>query len=201
MSAVQRIRFSDPGQAWVPWDLDRAFEDDRLARAVSEFEPVPTPAGWAAARWLREDALAYHGFAVTYLALVNLKVHGFYAMCASEVEIPEDQREELGLPSRRLPVALLVWLARSAHGEVSGLELLAHAKMRAELVARVQGLAALAVDPFDEATATLWQAPPFDFLPAEVSKDGSRRLWMPLPGRAGGPSSSVRLDDHRQPSK
>src|ERR1043165_5538122 len=199
MCAVQRIRFSDRGKAGVPWDLDRAFEDDRLARAVSEFEPVPNPAGWAAARGLREEALAYHGVAVTYLALVNLKVHGFYAMCASEVEVPEDQRQELGLPSRRLPVALLVWLARSADGEVSGRELLAHAKMRAELVARVQGLAGLAVDPFDEATAALWQAPPFDFLPTEASRDGSHRLWMPLPGRVGGPAAATRLDDYRQP--
>jgi hypothetical protein len=191
MSSLQRIRFADSGQAWTLWDPRRAFEDDRLARAVGEFDPVPNPAGRAAARWLREDALAYDGFAVTYLALVNLKVHGFYAMCAGEVEVPEDQRRDLRLPNRRLPVAHLVWLARRVDGDLSGLELLAHAERRAELAAQVQGLAGLAVDPFDADTDAMWQAPPFDFMSTETnsqfmptsskSEAGSKRLWKPLP--------------------
>ena len=193
MGAVRRIRFTDTGQAWVPWDIARAFEDDRLARAVSEFEPVPNPAGWAAAQWLREDSLAYHGFAVTYLALVNLNVKGFYAMCAGEIEVREKERRELALPTNRLPVAQLVWLARSADGELSGLELLAHAQKRAELVAQVQGLAGLAVDPFDEVTADIWQSPPYDFMPTETG-----RLWSPLPGRASNHSMTVTLDDYRR---
>jgi hypothetical protein len=184
MTESQKTRLADVGQVWIPWDPDSAFGDERLARAVSEFEPVATPAGRAAARWLKEDALANHGLTVTYLALVDLRVEGFYAMCAGEVELPTSQRRALGLSHPRQGVALVVWLARRQNGLLSGLELLAHASRRARLVSDIQGLAGLAVDPFDEDTAEVWRAPPYEFLKSNTTlPNGNKRLWRPLAGR------------------
>lgn len=181
MSEIRRTRFADIGQSWVPWDPERAFGDERLARAVSEFEPVPSPAGWAAERWLKEDALANHGLTVTYLALVGLRVEGFYAMCAGEVELPSEQRNELGFAHPRQGVALVVWLARREGGRISGEELLAHAYFRAKLVAQLHGLAGIAVDPFDVATEGVWRSPPYEFMRSRTKlPNGLRRLWAPL---------------------
>ena len=178
---TQIPRFADIGQLWVPWDPDRAFGDERLAKAVSEFEPVPAPAGWAAARWLKEDALANHGLTVTYLALIGLRVEGFYAMCAGEIELASDQRKTLGYDHPRQGVALVVWLARRNDGRLSGLELLAHAFVRAKLVAELQGLAGIAVDPFDAETAAVWRAAPYRFLKTRTTlPNGLKRLWRPL---------------------
>lgn len=181
MMEAQRTRFSDVGQVWIPWDPERAFGDERLARAVSEFEPVSTPAGRAAALWLREDALANHGLTITYLALVGLRVEGFYAMCAGEVELPTSQRKAFGLSHPHQGVALVVWLARREGGQLSGPEILAHAFMRARLVASLQGLAGIAVDPFDTATAEVWRSPPYEFLKSQTTlPNGLKRLWRPL---------------------
>lgn len=181
MSDNQWTRFADVGQIWVPWDPETAFGDERLARAVSEFEPVPNPAGWAAARWLREDSLASYGVTVTYLVLVGMRVEGFYAMCAGEVELPTKQRRDLGLSHPRQGVALIVWLARCEGSRLSGQEILAHAFMRAKYVARIQGLAGIAVDPFDAETAAVWRAEPYEFLKSQTKLPNDlKRLWRPL---------------------
>ena len=178
---IQSTRLRDFGQVWVPWEPDRAFEDERLARAVSEFEPVPCPAGWAAARWLKEDALANHGLTMTYVVLLNMRVEGFYSMCAGEIVVSTRHRRAYGFRHPRQGVALLVWLAKSESARLSGKELLAHAFVRARFAARIQGLAGIALDPFDEETASVWRAEPYEFLKSETKlPHGAKRLWRPL---------------------
>jgi hypothetical protein len=183
-ASVPITQIPDVGQSWFAWDPDTAIHDERLDRAVSEFEPVPCAAGWAAARWLKEDSLASHGLTVTYLAVVDMRVEGFYALCAAEVEISSRQRAGLRLQHPRQGVALAVWLARRTGGRLSGLALIAHALARAEAVAELQGLCGLALDPYDEETAVVWRSAPYRFLPSRTTcANGLARLWKPLPSR------------------
>src|SRR5215213_9821638 len=105
-------RLRDLGQSWVQWDPERAFSDPRLAQAVSAFEPVPVPAGQAAAAWLREDALANHGMTVTYLMLLEFRVHGFYAIRGAEVQLSTRDQHRVQAKHPRQAAALVVWVAR-----------------------------------------------------------------------------------------
>lgn len=181
MPEIQRTRLADLGQVWIPWDPEQAFADERLARAVSEFEAVPCPAGWAAERWLKEDALANHGLTLTYVALLNMRVEGFYTMRAGDVVVSTSHQKTFALPHPRQGVALLVWLAKCGTARLSGLELLAHALERARAVARLQGIAGIALDPFDAASGAVWRRPPYEFMKSETKlPNGLKRLWKPL---------------------
>jgi hypothetical protein len=110
-----------------------------------------------------------------------MRVEGFYAMCAGEILASTRHQRTYGFRHPRQGVALLVWLAKSESARLSGRELLAHAFVRARFAARIQGLAGIALDPFDEATAAVWRAEPYEFLKSETKlPHGAKRLWRPL---------------------
>jgi hypothetical protein len=135
---------------------------------------------------LTEDALANHGLTVTYVALIDMRVEGFYAMCAGEITLSGGQQKAFAFAGPRHGVALLVWVAKRNHARLTGLELLAHAYARAQLVAKTQGLAGIALDPFDRETSDIWQSAPYNFRTSEtILHNGLRRLWRPMSGAQG----------------
>jgi hypothetical protein len=79
----------DQGERWVRWVPDVEHQDPALARQVGAFEPVDTPAGQAAARWLKEKALINHPSTVTRLLLRDERVEGFYAICSAQVRLSQ----------------------------------------------------------------------------------------------------------------
>jgi len=172
------------GENWVRWNPAAAERHPELVEAIERFDPGSRPAAQASADWLREHGLA--GESVPNLLVEDADLLGFYALTAGEVELNSRHRERLGLGHPTQGAVLVTQMAKSARHEVDGGRLLRDAiGIAGELAERI-GASVLAVDPFDQETAELWQQrfklrPSRTVVPGhEDPQDGLRRLYLPL---------------------
>jgi hypothetical protein len=174
----------DVGQVWVRWTPEAA-EDPVLAAAVADFKAKGnSEAARAATAWLKERSLPNYRTTVTWLMLNEAEdfVEGYYSLASSQVELRTDHRKALGPTEYPIqPAALITWIAKDGRAGISGKQLLAHAVAVAARVARLQGVVAIVLDPFDDGTAKIWKAAPYNFKTSLTrSADGRRRLWRHL---------------------
>jgi hypothetical protein len=107
----------------------------------------------------------------------------FCALASSSVPLTRRQRAEVGSAYRATPATLVAWAAKAVDAGVDGQVLLSHAAAIAVAVRQLQATCVLALDPFDEDVAELWEerygfkpvAPPL-----EVGAAASDRLWLSL---------------------
>ncbi len=116
-------------------------------------------------------------------ALSHGKITGIYALCAAQVALSADARDQLGgVHYRTQPAILLAQFARASDTPGIGGEMLEHAAA-AQLALRCVGATVLVVDPFDEATDTYWREH-WGLTPSEQGVPGNRglkRLWAVIP--------------------
>jgi hypothetical protein len=179
-------QIEERGEHWFRWKplyAESAAYDD-ISEAIQAFEPVETPAGHAAAKWLKESALDDYPSTATWLAYLDQRIEGYFALCSGEVPLYGRQRRQfLRRPGRRRehvlhprqPASLITWLGKHRHAKINGRTILAQATHTAIEVAELQGNIALVLDPYDDQTATFW-LDRYDFLHSESPK----RLWLPL---------------------
>jgi len=169
---------------WVHVTAEQLSADAELRRAVERFKAPATPAGEAAALWLKERAIRETSHVATYVLLLDGEAAGFYSLGMSEVTLRTGQRKELSASHPRQGAVLILWLARSAAAKVDGATILRHAVGIAQIAARQVGAAVIAVDPFDGASERYWREQ-FGFR-SSLTKTGSSeearrsRLWLPL---------------------
>lgn len=169
---------------WIHLTAEQLSADPALVRAVERFRAPPTPAGDAAASWLKERALKEVSHIATYVLLAKDQIEGFYSLGMSEVELRTQHRKKLLASHPRQGAVLILWLARATEADVDAATILRHAVGIAQIGARQVGAAVIAVDPFDAATEDYWRAH-FGFrrsLTQRTDADGHQRsrLWLPL---------------------
>jgi hypothetical protein len=178
----------DSGQIWVRWTPEVAEEYPNIVDAVADFRAKGTERGkeaaLAATHWLKERSLPNYRTTVTWLMLNSAEnfVEGYYSLASAQVELRTDQRKALESSEYPIqPAALITWIAKDERTPISGKQLLAHAVGIAVKVAQMQGVVAIVLDPFDDETAKIWRAGPYNFKSSMTrSADGRRRLWRNL---------------------
>jgi hypothetical protein len=174
---------------WQPEYLDSAAYED-VVEAIERFEPVDNAAGHMSARWLKEEALHDGKMTGTWLLYRNQKIQGFVSICSGNITLHDDgtanafRRRLQGLPGIRyagelVPASEIRWMGRHSKSDFKGEAILAHAVRIAHEVARLQGNAALVIDPYDDDTAEFLLTK-FEFL--RSAKKG--QLWLRLPESA-----------------
>lgn len=173
---------SDPQVEWLEWTEEVAGEREDAARAVAAFTSLDNAAGREAARWLREDAAGAYPATVTRLLLAEGAVQGFYSLSMGAVELSTSHQRVASVTHPRQGAVLITWLARSSTPALESVTelLLRHAVGIGRRAARDVGATVLALDPFDEATAALWQER-WRFRRSRTQLPGKpHRLWQPL---------------------
>lgn len=169
---------------WIHLTGEQLEADPGLAVAVERFEPPKTPAGEAAAEWLRGRALVEMGRVATYILLRGAGVAAFYSLGMGEVLLRTEHRKSLGAAHPRQGAVLILWLARAAEADVDAETILRHAVGIAQIGSRHVGAAVIALDPYDEATERIWRQR-FGFRTSLTRRPDAvgaerPRLWMPL---------------------
>lgn len=169
---------------WIHLTQEQLDADPDLAAAIDQFEAPDTAAGTAAARWLRERALAEVGRIVTYVLLRDGAVAAFYSLGMSEVLLRTRDRKRITASHPRQGAVLILWLARAADAEVAAETILRHAVGIAQIGARHVGAAVIALDPYDDATERFWRER-FGFRSSLTRRPDAEgierpRLWLPL---------------------
>lgn len=167
---------------WVRWNANAAAAHPELKEAVARFDPGPMAAAQASATWLREAGLS--GESVPYLATVDGEVVGFYALTAGEVELATSDQKRVGVSRPTQGAYLVTQLAKSAHHDFDGGLLVQDALGTASELADGASATVLALDPFDEATSTMWRSR-FQMRRSRTRYRGAdgedlRRLFLPL---------------------
>jgi len=178
----------DSGQIWVRWTPEVADDYPSIANAVADFRAKGTEQGkeaaLAATHWLKERSLPNYRTTVTWLMLNSAEdfVEGYYSLASAQVELRTDHRKALDSSEYPIqPAALITWIAKDERTHISGKQLLAHAVGIAVKVAQWQGVVAIVLDPFNDKTAKIWRAAPYNFKSSMTrSADGRRRLWRHL---------------------
>jgi len=170
--------------AYVPLDEGVIGALPELGDEIRAFKPVPGAAGESVAAWLTDRALREPQEATVRVRLSHGKITGVYALCAAQVALSADARDQLGgVRYRTQPAILLAQFARSADTPGIGGEMLEHAAAAAQLALRYIGATVLVVDPFDEDTDTYWREH-WGLTPSEQGVPGNRslkRLWAVIP--------------------
>ncbi len=169
---------------WIHLTPDQIEADPDLGTAVRGFHPPPSPAGDAAAKWLRESALHEADHIATYVLVRDGAVAAFYSVGMSEVELRTEHRRKLTAGHPRQGAVLIVWLARAGDAKVGAETILAHAVGIAQIAARHVGAAVIALDPYDATTEKFWRER-FGFRASRTRRtdaDGAQRsrLWRSL---------------------
>ncbi|HEY8304225.1 MAG TPA: hypothetical protein VIG42_06520 [Solirubrobacteraceae bacterium] len=155
----------------------------QLEDAIRAFEPVPGPAGESVAEWLADYAFREPQEATVRVRLNRGRVTGVYALCAAQIALDADEREELGgVRYRTQPAILLAQIARAASAPGSGEELLRHAAAIARRARAHVGATVLVIDPFDQQTAKMWRER-FGFSDSQQRVPGNNSLlrqWVGL---------------------
>jgi hypothetical protein len=163
---------------WFRWRPGRekqlAFAD--IARAVEEFEPVPRDAGYAAANWLKNEALRDYPATATWLNYENGRVEGFFAIRSGNFQLKEKATHRLPGPGILKPASQIVWMCKHAKAGIRGDRLISRATGVAIEVAAVQGNIALVINPYDGPTAKMLHDK-YAFLRCEGR---SGQLWLPV---------------------
>ena len=155
----------------------------KLVDRVEAFEPLDFQAGHAAARFLKESALANSAMSRTHLCVTDQRVEGFYSCCSGSVRLSSRSVKSLGLRTelQTIPAILLTWVARSREGSVSGREIISTAYALAREASHTVAAAALVLDPMDETVSLLWQGAPYGFQLSEQTRGKKpNRLFLPL---------------------
>jgi hypothetical protein len=155
--------------------------DANLSAAVAAFDAGTTAAGVAAAAWLKNEAARAHPSVVTRLLFTDGILAGYVAVTPGEVELSGNHRKKLGLIHPVQGATLIPWLAKDGRNLMPGEVLLEVALGVAREAARLQGGAALVLDPFDLETSEMWLKPPYSFKRSRtINRSGLYRLWKPL---------------------
>jgi hypothetical protein len=156
-----------------------------VAPKVEAFQSIDTPAGHAATRWLREEALPNHPSTVTYVLVSERRVEGYFALASSSVTLTQRHRRQLSPGQQDYELAptqgasLVAWLARHVDAEVPGKRIVHYAVAIALEVARLQGTPVVVADPYDEDSAELWMER-YGFRRSRTPGGADVRLWAPL---------------------
>jgi hypothetical protein len=165
-------------RGWFRWRPGRekqlGFED--VARAVEEFEPVPRKAGYAAAAWLREEALRDFPATATWLNYENARLEGFFAIQSGSFHLKEKATHRLPGRGIRKPASQIIWMCKHAEAEIRGDRLISRAVGIASEVATMQGNIALVINPYDGPTGKMLHDK-YAFLHCEGR---SGQLWLPV---------------------
>jgi hypothetical protein len=168
---------------WVIWNYHLAGLRSDIARAAQQFEVDPAHASAATlTKWLREHALDDRTHAV-HLLLRDGEVAAYCALSSSAVLIPAPQMSSMKL-NERAPACHIAYVARDRRHPGAGQEALKHAARVARDVGQIQGTHVLVLDPYDAATATMWQRR-YGFRESEeLTPWDQPRLWLAVPARA-----------------
>ncbi len=150
-----------------------------LTRVVEHFDAGDGAAARASAGWLRESALHEHGSARTYVWLGGDRLHGFFAISVGTAKLEDEELVRLHARPRPLPAVLLAQAARNPAGSLAPGAILTGALGVAQRIAQLGGVAALVLDPFDEATSLMWQRRGFQPT-SDKPRGGRQRLWRAL---------------------
>jgi hypothetical protein len=175
---------TDSRGRWARWDRDNRGDEDLVGK-IAAFESLENDAGAEAARWLREDAYDNDGLTKTRVLVSGERVEGFIATCFGSVELTNGGIRRLTVPPhlrrRQVPAFLVCWVARHRESEIPGAQLMLTAVALARDAKRNSGLAALAVDPHDEAVSAIWRSAPWHFQKCRAREDGRpSRLYLPI---------------------
>lgn len=154
-----------------------------LINAMNKFESLDSPAGNAATKFLKDEAIVNSVMSRTHLLVADQRVEGFISLCSGSVRLSERSIRSLGLRTtiKTMPAIVLTWVARHREGSATGLELVETAFALARESAENIGVAAFVLDPWDERVATIWRNAPYPFRNSEQKRKGKPpRLWTPL---------------------
>jgi hypothetical protein len=172
------VALADSQPSWVTLPPANVEVPAELHDALDAFDAGERPAGNAAARWLKDQALGAYQTARTRLLVAEHRVAGFYSLTSARVALSQRDRRRLDVDPVQVPAALVAWIAKDARADIDGKTLLLHAAATARRVAALQATSVLVVDPFDKETATMWRAR-FGFRPSAEPGE-HKRLWLPL---------------------
>lgn len=182
----RQLACSDPMAAveWIHLTRQQLDADPSLAEAIDRFQAPKTPAGDAAAEWLKGHAIREMGRIATYVLVRDGEVIAFHSLGMSEVLLRTQQRKQLSATHPRQGAVLILWLARASDAQVDAETILRHAVGIGQIGARRVGAAVIALDPYDDATERFWRKR-FGFRNSLTSVPDAaggerRRLWMPL---------------------
>ena len=153
---------------------------------MNAFKSLDCPAGKAAAKFLRDEAVVNSVMTRTHLLVADDRVEGFISLCSGSVKLSERSIRSLGIRTTRktMPAVLLTWVARQRESSTTGLELVETAFALARESAKNIGVAAFVLDPWDEKVADIWRSAPYPFRNSEQKRKGKPpRLWAPLDSR------------------
>jgi hypothetical protein len=172
---------TDAGDFFVTFNAANVERFPELTARVKGFDAGARPASVAATSWLNSIDVTQPQESVTTLYFRDGELVGFYALASGQAELRQKDRKRLGLGRPTQPAVLLTWIAKSAHHDCDGEKLLKDAVYRALKAAEYVAATVLALDPFDEGTAELWQRK-YGFLKASPPRPGVAlpRLIVPL---------------------
>lgn len=154
-----------------------------LLAAIDAFEPLNFPAGDAAAKFLKDEAVVNSSMSRTHLLVFEQRVEGFVSLCSGSVKLSKRSVRSLGLRTTitTMPAIVLTWVARHRESSTTGFELVQTAFALARETAKNIGVAAFVLDPWDDKVATIWRSEPYPFRDSEQRRRGKPpRLWTPL---------------------
>lgn len=178
----QRNPLTDPGDFTVRYIPENVERFPGILDAVAGFDAGDRPAGRAATEFLRGiDVQAVEETATTLFFLDGALV-GYFSLANGSAELKTRDRKRFALGRPTQPAALVTWLAKSAHHTFDGLELVKAAAYQALRGAEFSAVTLLALDPFDQATAEMWQDR-HGFVASQTKlprNEELRRLVLPL---------------------
>jgi hypothetical protein len=173
-------------EGWVRWTPEiaesRAYED--LAEAIDDFRAPCEVAGMECEKWLKNAALSDYPNTVTWVLFHAGLVQGFFVICSGTITIERPGTSD-GEPAKTemWPSSRIVWLCRrDKHegGKFEGRTFFRQAWARAVEVGKIQGNAALVIEPFDDRIARILELR-YDFF--RTADQG--QLWLPLYAQDG----------------
>lgn len=154
-----------------------------MAQAAQRFKAHSTNAAAANAltHWFREHAL--ESGPRTYILVRGEEIASFFAIQSGAVALRRGEAHRAGAEDPdRVPVLHVAYLARAAGERFrgAGYEALLYAAMLAKRIDQVASVAALVVDPYDQATEQMWRNTFGFWSTRERCPNGCRRLYIPL---------------------
>lgn len=177
------------GGVWHRVDFENVAADPSLAQAIQRFEasedgPAGEDGALAATRWIREFAIDDRG-SVTRMLLDRGEVISYYTLSSGQAEIRDASRRDvlklLGGPE--IGSSHIKWIARATEAPPgAAAAAVLHAGSVASDLAVQEGKGLLTLDPYDQATETMWREWGFEATDTpSPTGEGLKRLYIPLP--------------------
>ncbi|MFL5846719.1 MAG: hypothetical protein ACJ762_18710 [Solirubrobacteraceae bacterium] len=172
---------------WERLDIRGLRTVPGLRDMVDAFEPLDHPAGYAAAEFLKGEAVGVPAdirpTAATHVLIDNGRIEGFVSTKTAEVKLTETDMTTLGIVDHgKVPSFHICWIAKHADSTVSGVTLFHWALYRASEVRKDLGFAVVTLDPYDKAVTEMWKAEPYLFRESNTKRTGfgvPKKLWIP----------------------